>query len=90
MESRPLAAVVAQVREGQATAVAGTWAFEVAGNPDPYILESHPYDLDAGPDGMTYAVSISIDFNDAGDAYVTLNGVGAPGRGQFVRYDALP
>lgn len=90
MESRPLAAVVAQVREGQATAVTDTWAFEVAGNPDPYILESHPYDLDAGPDGMIYAVSITIDFDDAGDAYVTLNGFGAPGGGHHVRYDGLP
>jgi hypothetical protein len=31
----------------------------------------------------------SIDFNDAGDAYVTLNGVGAPGSGQVVRFDKL-
>jgi sugar lactone lactonase YvrE len=31
----------------------------------------------------------SIDFNAAGDAYVTTNGVGAPGSGQVVRFDAL-
>ncbi|GAB4409274.1 MAG: hypothetical protein Fur0044_02820 [Anaerolineae bacterium] len=31
----------------------------------------------------------SIDFNTAGDAYVTLNGIGAPGSGQVVKYDGL-
>ena len=58
MESRSLVAVVTQVSDGQTTAVADTRAFEVASNPDLYILESHPYDLEAGPDGMIYAVSV--------------------------------
>jgi DNA-binding beta-propeller fold protein YncE len=31
----------------------------------------------------------SIDFNAAGDAYVTINGIGAPGSGQVVKYNAL-
>jgi sugar lactone lactonase YvrE len=31
----------------------------------------------------------SIDFNTAGDAYVTTNGVGAPGSGQVVKYATL-
>jgi sugar lactone lactonase YvrE len=31
----------------------------------------------------------SIDFNAAGDAYVTTNGVGAPGSGEVIRYAAL-
>jgi sugar lactone lactonase YvrE len=31
----------------------------------------------------------SIDFNPAGDAFVTINGVGAPGSGQLVKYAAL-
>lgn len=31
----------------------------------------------------------SMDFSAAGDAYVTTNGVGAPGSGQVVRFDAL-
>ena len=31
----------------------------------------------------------SIDFNQAGDAYVTINGVGAPGSGQVVMYAGL-
>jgi len=54
MESRPLAAVVATVAGGQATEVADTWAFEVANNPDPHVLDSHPYDVEAGPDGMLW------------------------------------
>ncbi len=31
----------------------------------------------------------SIDFNADGDAYITLNGIGAPGSGEVVRYDGL-
>ena len=31
----------------------------------------------------------SIDFNPAGDAFVTINGVGAPGSGQLVKFAAL-
>jgi streptogramin lyase len=31
----------------------------------------------------------AIDFDDAGNAYVTVNGVGAPGSGQVVRFDGL-
>jgi hypothetical protein len=31
----------------------------------------------------------SIDFNAAGDAYVTLNGIGAPGSGEVVKYTGL-
>jgi hypothetical protein len=31
----------------------------------------------------------SIDFNPAGDAFVTINGVGAPGSGQVIKYAAL-
>ena len=35
------------------------------------------------------AFPTSIDFNPAGDAFVTINGVGAPGSGQVVKYAAL-
>ena len=31
----------------------------------------------------------SIDFNAAGDAYVTINGIGPPGTGEVVMYKAL-
>lgn len=39
---------------GEVSAVADTWAFEEANNPDGFILESHPYGIVAGPDGMLY------------------------------------
>lgn len=54
MERRPFMAVVAQVADGSATEVADTWAFEVANNPDPNLVHSHPYDLELGPDGMLW------------------------------------
>jgi sugar lactone lactonase YvrE len=47
-------AVVAKVEESSATAVADLWAAEVSQNPDPNLLDSHPYGLTAGPDGMLY------------------------------------
>jgi sugar lactone lactonase YvrE len=54
MESRPFMAVVVEVADGEATEVADTWAFEVANNPDPNLVHSHPYDLEAGPDGWLW------------------------------------
>jgi hypothetical protein len=51
MERRPFMGVVVQVADGEATEVADTWAFEVDNNPDPNLIHSHPYDLEAGPDG---------------------------------------
>ena len=56
MERRPLMGVVARVANGQATEVADTWAFEVANNPDPNLIHSHPYDLAAGPDGLLWVI----------------------------------
>src|SRR5690606_34653706 len=54
-EPRPLMASVVRIGEdGQVTEVASTYAFELANNPDPNILDSHPYGLAAGPDGMLY------------------------------------
>ena len=49
-----MAFVVRIGENGSVTEVASTYAFEVANNPDPNILDSHPYGLTAGPDGMLY------------------------------------
>ena len=38
-------------------------------------------------EGLSFPTS--IDFNDAGDAFVTINGIGAPGSGAVVRFDGL-
>jgi len=40
--------------DGALSPVASTWDFEVANNPHPSVLDSHPYGLQAGPDGMLY------------------------------------
>ncbi|MEX2502169.1 MAG: ScyD/ScyE family protein [Trueperaceae bacterium] len=39
---------------GALSTVSDTWALEEAENPDGFILESHPYGLAFGPDGMLY------------------------------------
>lgn len=46
--------VVGIAPDGTVTFVASTWDFEVANNPHPSVLDSHPYGLEAGPDGMLY------------------------------------
>lgn len=43
--------VVAEINEGSATAVASTWDFERAQNPDGLATDSHPYGLSASPEG---------------------------------------
>jgi hypothetical protein len=47
-------AAVLKVSGGQATEVANTWDIESKDNPDPNILDTHPYGLAAGRDGMLY------------------------------------
>jgi uncharacterized protein GlcG (DUF336 family) len=48
-------AVVAINDDGTATTLANTWDFERANNPDGTALyDSHPYGLNAGPDGALY------------------------------------
>lgn len=51
--------------------------------------------LRIGPDGSAQEIisnlpfPTSVDFNADGDAYVTINGVGAPGSGAVVRFDGV-
>jgi sugar lactone lactonase YvrE len=53
-EAAPKMAAVVKIEDGQATQVAGFWPLERDQNPDGFILESHPYGLTAGPDGMLW------------------------------------
>lgn len=46
----PNMGVVAEIQDGSATAVASTWDFERAENPDGLQTDSHPYGLTANPD----------------------------------------
>jgi sugar lactone lactonase YvrE len=50
----PTVAAVVKIEEGVVTPVASGWDLEEAQNPDGFILEAHPYDLAAGPDGMLW------------------------------------
>ncbi|QPC83955.1 ScyD/ScyE family protein [Phototrophicus methaneseepsis] len=48
-------AVVTPGADGEVQTVADMWAFELENNPDGTDnVESHPYDIEAGPDGMLY------------------------------------
>lgn len=49
-----MGAVVSIGEDGTVTEVANTWAFEEANNPDGLIVDSHPYDIAAGPDGWLW------------------------------------
>ena len=44
-------AAIVSIADGQVTEVADIWEFEKSQNPDGHILDSHPYDIVAGPDG---------------------------------------
>lgn len=50
-EAGPNIAAVVKVEDGQVTEVARLWELEKEQNPDPNILDSHPYGITAGPDG---------------------------------------
>lgn len=74
-----VAAVVrVDVGTGEVTVVADTWAFEAANNPDGFILESHPYGLAAGADGLLYVADagandlVSVDPASGAVALVTV------------------
>lgn len=45
---------VVAIEDGRVASVADTYAFEMAHNPDPNILDSHPYGLAAAPDGSLW------------------------------------
>ncbi len=48
-------ATVVAIGEGEHEVVASTWDFERANNPDgTSLIDSHPYGLSAGPDGLLY------------------------------------
>lgn len=53
-ERVPGMAVIVAVGDDGVTEITNTWDFEEANNPDGYVLETHPYGLAAGPDGLLY------------------------------------
>jgi sugar lactone lactonase YvrE len=101
-EPRPLMASVVRIgQDGQVTEVASTYAFELANNPDPNILDSHPYGLAAGPDGMLYVADaganavLRIDPTSGATSLVAaMQGVAGPlpnpNRGGALEMDPVP
>lgn len=47
-------AAVVQITEDAVTEVANTWEIEVNENPGGFVVDTHPYGLAAGPDGMLW------------------------------------
>jgi len=50
----PAMAAVVKIEEGVVTPVASGWELEAGQNLDGFIVESHPYDLTLGPDGVLW------------------------------------
>ncbi|GAB4514299.1 MAG: hypothetical protein OHK0046_16200 [Anaerolineae bacterium] len=64
----PFYSQVVAITDGEAETVADLWAFELENNPDETInVESHPYGITAGPDGMLYVTEA------AGNALVSVD-----------------
>lgn len=101
-DPRPLMGAVVRIGDdGQVTEVASTYAFELANNPDPNILDSHPYGLSAGPDGMLYVADaganavLKIDPASGATTLVALmpgqpGPLPNPGRGGAMEMDPVP
>ncbi|MYC21991.1 MAG: ScyD/ScyE family protein [Caldilineaceae bacterium SB0662_bin_25] len=53
-EALPDTAAVLRVLQGSVLEVVPLWKLEKELNPDGHVLESHPYGLTAGPDGLLY------------------------------------
>lgn len=50
----PNMAAIVKVENGQVNEVANTWDLEAAQNPDPYVKDTHPFGILAGPDGQLW------------------------------------
>jgi glyoxylase-like metal-dependent hydrolase (beta-lactamase superfamily II)/sugar lactone lactonase YvrE len=96
----PLVAAVVHVGD-ELTEVANLWDIEAADNPDGFILESHPYGMAAGPDGLLWiadAGANALYTVDPASGEVTLVTVfdGIPGplpnsaRGDAMEMDPVP
>lgn len=53
-QRRPLQAAIVKIEDGRATEVANLWDIESSQNPDGTMVDTHPYGLATGPDGMLY------------------------------------
>ena len=54
LDAAPLMGTLVRINGEEVSLVSDIWAYEKEHNPDGFVLESHPYGLAAGPDGMLY------------------------------------
>lgn len=100
-EPLPNTAAILEVRQGDVKEVAQPWQLEESDNPDGFVIESHPYGMAAGPDGLLYVTDagantlLKIDPKTGEVTLVTVfEGVASPlpnpGRGGALESDPVP
>ncbi len=100
-EPLPNTAAILEVRQGDVKEVAQTWQVEKAENPDGFVIESHPFGMAAGPDGLLYVADAGANTllqvnpkNGAVEVLAVFEGVASPlpnpGRGGALESDPVP
>ncbi|MFZ1757146.1 MAG: ScyD/ScyE family protein [Caldilineaceae bacterium] len=99
----PLAntAAILEVRQGDVKEIARPWEVEKADNPDGFVVESHPYGMAAGPDGLLYVTDAGANTlltvnpkTGAVEVIAVFDGIASPipnpGRGGALESDPVP
>lgn len=100
-EAMPLISAIVEVDDGEVSEVVNTWPLETEDNPDGFILESHPYGLAAGPDGMLWVAEAGANTllrvdpgTGAAEIVAVFDGVPSPmpnpNRGDALESDPVP
>jgi len=100
-EPLPNTASILEVRQGDVKEIAQTWQLEMDENPDGFVVESHPFGMAAGPDGLLYVADagantlLSVDpGTGAVELIAVFDGVASPlpnpGRGGALESDPVP